>query len=221
MSNKPLAELEAFGCWSLKAGVVAIRQSLGSARFVIAGVHNGGLTEMANGVSQGSQSCTQNFSLPARLTIGAIAILAVLLPSGCGGGSGSNTSNTPTSPTITTVTLTCSPSSITIAQSSTCTPTVTGTGGYTSSVTWSVSPSNIGAITSGGVFTPAAAGTATITATSTQDSTKSGTGSITATNTTALVISIDDLPAGTAGAVTLTDPNGCTRRSKNRPRSGA
>ena len=141
---------------------------------------------------------------------GAVGVLYLLL-TGCGGGSGSSGgggSTPPPTPTITSVSVSCTPSSILITQNSACTSTVSGTGDYSSAVTWSVSPSNIGSITSAGLFTPAAAGTATITATSTQDTTKSGAGSITATNTTALAISIIDLPAGTVGAVTVTDPNG-------------
>lgn len=73
---------------------------------------------------------------------------------------------------------------------------------------WSVSPSNIGTVSSIGVFTPATAGTATITAISTRDNTKSGVGSIIVANTTALAITITHLPTDTLGAVTLINPNG-------------
>jgi Bacterial Ig-like domain (group 2) len=141
------------------------------------------------------------------IRIASVAALSLLIPLfGCGGNSGSGTQ--PSSPTITSVSVSCTPSSILITQTATCTSIVAGTGNYISSVNWSVSPSNIGTISSAGVFTPAAAGTATITAASTQDTTKSGNTSISAANTTALAISIVDLPAGTPGAVTVTDPNG-------------
>ena len=65
-----------------------------------------------------------------------------------------------------TVLVTCTPSSILTTQTSKCSVLVPG---YdpTSGVKWSVSPSNIGHISSAGVFTPAGAGTATITAAST------------------------------------------------------
>jgi len=142
-------------------------------------------------------------------TAGTLAVLVALC--GCGGaGSSGGTSGGggSTTPTITSVTASCSPSSITVTQSATCSATVSGTGAFSSSVSWSVSPSNIGTISSSGVFTPAIAGTATITATSTQDPTKTGNASLTAVNTTALAISITDLPTGSAGAVTVTDPNG-------------
>ena len=137
------------------------------------------------------------------LATGTLTVVA-----GCGGGSSSTGGGGGSSPTITSVSVSCTPSTILITQTSTCTPTVTGTGNYSSSVAWSVSPAGIGSVSSAGVFTPAAAGTATIIATSTEDTTKSGNGSITAANTTALAISITDLPAGTPGAVTVTDPNG-------------
>jgi lysophospholipase L1-like esterase len=58
---------------------------------------------------------------------------------------------------------------------------VTGTGNYSASVAWSVSPANIGAVSSTGVFTPLATGIATVRATSTQDSTKFGSASVTVT----------------------------------------
>jgi hypothetical protein len=62
-------------------------------------------------------------------------------------------STTPVTPTITSVAVVCSPSSINTNQTSTCTPTVSGTGNYSSSVTWSVSPTSIGTVSSAGVFT--------------------------------------------------------------------
>jgi len=81
--------------------------------------------------------------------------------------------------TITAVSVACYPASILTTQTSTCTPTVTGTGSFSTSVTWSVSPTSIGMVSSTGLFTPAGAGTATITATSTQDPTKSGNAMVT------------------------------------------
>jgi uncharacterized repeat protein (TIGR03803 family) len=143
-----------------------------------------------------------------------LAIIPVLMSliAGCGGGGGNGGGGTggtqPPPPTITSVSVSCTPSSIIITQTATCASTVAGTGNFNSSVTWSVSPANIGSVSSAGIFTPTAAGAATITATSSQDATKSGNGSITAANTTALAISIIDLPSGIPGAVTLTDPNG-------------
>ena len=97
-----------------------------------------------------------------------------LLLAGCGGG---NSGSGVTSPTITSVSPSCTPNSVAVQGTATCTAAVSGTGSYSSSVTWSASA---GSITSAGVFTaPSSAATVTITATSTQDTTKSGTTSIT------------------------------------------
>ena len=121
-------------------------------------------------------------SIPAVMlnlpTILAVSICFFL--TACGGGSGGG-GTTPQTPTITSVAVGCSPSSINTNQTSTCTPTVNGTGNYSSSVTWSVSPTSIGTVSSAGVFTASSTGTATITATSTQDSTKSGNATVTVT----------------------------------------
>lgn len=65
--------------------------------------------------------------------------------------------------TITSISVTASPTSITTGQTSTCSATVSGTGAYSSAVTWRATG---GTITSGGVFTPSGAGTATCTANS-------------------------------------------------------
>lgn len=107
---------------------------------------------------------------PLLLAMGVLTVVA-----GCGGSSGGGGGSTPpASPTITSVTVSCSPASILTNQTSTCTPTVNGTGSFSSSVTWSVSPTSMGAISNAGVFTPSGAGMATITATSAQDTTKFG-----------------------------------------------
>lgn len=103
------------------------------------------------------------------------ATFCLLLIIACGGSS----SNSGTS-TITTVGSSCSPTAITSGQTSQCTSTVSGTGSFSNSVSWTASGG--GTISSGGVFT---AGTVpfttqvTITATSTQDTTKAGSTTIT------------------------------------------
>jgi hypothetical protein len=120
----------------------------------------------------------------------AVVMILCLATSGCGGGSsgsgggGSNTS-------ITAVSVSCSPSSIQVNQASKCSSTVTGTGSFSSSVTWSV---NQGTIDQSGNYTaPANVTTATVTATSTQDSTKSGTASVTVTPATPATIGLSSL----------------------------
>ena len=87
---------------------------------------------------------------------------------------------------ITSVSVICSPASILTTQASACTPTVTGAGNYSAAVRWSVSPTNLGTISSSGVFTPTAPGSAIITATSVQDATQSGSATVTVTNPTAI-----------------------------------
>jgi len=90
--------------------------------------------------------------------------------------------HTPVSPTITSVSVSCTPVSVQTGQTSQCTATVSGTGSYSSAVTWSAVS---GTISSSGLYTaPAsvpASGSDTITAKSTQDSTKFGTSLMTVT----------------------------------------
>jgi acid phosphatase len=83
----------------------------------------------------------------------------------------------PPSPTITSVQVACTPSTVHTNATSQCSATVTGTGNYSSAVTWSASE---GAVSASGSFTaPATAGTATITATSVQDTAQSGNATVT------------------------------------------
>ena len=110
-------------------------------------------------------------------TLLALSLLGSLCVAGCGGSS-SGGSTTTASPTITSVSVSCTPTSIQTGQTSQCSATVSGTGSYSSGVTWSATD---GTTTTAGVFTPSAAGTATITATSTEDSTKSGSATVTVT----------------------------------------
>src|SRR5271157_3970328 len=95
----------------------------------------------------------------------------------CGGGSSSSGGGGNTS-TITSVTASCSPSKIQSGQTSQCSASVTGTGSFSSAVTWTASA---GTITSSGLFTAqtvSSTTTVTVTASSTQDATKSGTATI-------------------------------------------
>ena len=75
-----------------------------------------------------------------------------------------NGSGTPT-PTVAQVVAKASPASISTAQTSTCSASITGTGAYNSAVTWTATG---GTITSAGIFTPSGAGTGTCTAHSAQ-----------------------------------------------------
>lgn len=125
---------------------------------------------------------------------------------GCGGGgANSGGGNRQQSPTITSVNASCSPASILTTQTSTCIPTVSGTGSYSSTVTWSVSPSSIGGVSSAGIFTPSGPGTATITATSTQDTTKSGSATVNVTAASTITsVSVSCSPTSITTAQTAT-----------------
>jgi len=98
----------------------------------------------------------------------------------CGGGSSSSGGAGNTS-TIASVTAACSPSTVLSGQTSQCSATVSGTGNFSSAVTWST---NAGQISSSGLLTaPIVSGneSITVTATSTQDSSMSGTATDTVT----------------------------------------
>jgi hypothetical protein len=135
----------------------------------------------------------------------SLYLLGTLCVAGCGGGGGGNSS---TPPTITSVSASCSPTSIyagQTTQTSQCSAIVSGTGSYSSAVTWSASS---GTISTTGVYTAPAtvptSGTATITATSTEDATKSGPASITVTP--AVSVSVSCLPTSVAEG----DPSTCS-----------
>ena len=106
------------------------------------------------------------------------AACCVLTLVACGGGSsGSSTS------TITVVGASCSPTSIAAGQTSQCTASVSGTGNFSSTVTWTASGNGTINQTSG-LFTAATVPfttQVTITATSTQDTSKTGSTVITVT----------------------------------------
>ena len=90
-----------------------------------------------------------------------------------------------TTPTITSVTASCSPSTVSSGQTSQCSATVSGTGSFSSTVTWST---NAGQISSSGLLTaPIVSGSTpvVVTATSTEDAGKSGTATVTVTPTAA------------------------------------
>ncbi len=111
-----------------------------------------------------------------------LAVASVMAWAACGGGSGSGGGNTPT---ITSVTASCTPSTVTSGQTSQCSAMVSGTGNFSSAVTWSA---NAGQISSAGSLTaPIVSGSTsvTVTATSTQDTSKAGTATETVTPTAA------------------------------------
>lgn len=96
--------------------------------------------------------------------------------------------------TVSAVSLSCAATTVTVGATTTCTPKVTGTGSFSSAVTWSASA---GSITAAGVLTaPATASRVTVKATSTQDTTKSATISIAVSTTSAVAgVSVSCSPA--------------------------
>jgi hypothetical protein len=117
------------------------------------------------------------------------------------------TVNVTVQPVVTGVLLTCSPTSILATGASTCVSYVSGQGSYNSSVTWSISPSSGGSISSTGVFTPSGPGTVIITATSVLDSVVSNG----VTVTVSLPPSITGVsPTCTPSAILTTQTSTCT-----------
>ena len=106
------------------------------------------------------------------IVVGNLAIMAACGGSNGGGGGGGST--------IASVTVSCSPASIQYGQTSQCSASVTGTGNFSSTVTWTASA---GSISGSGLFTAPSSGVVvlqvTITATSSQDTTKSGAATVT------------------------------------------
>jgi len=141
------------------------------------------------------------------LQAGRVALLTIALGvtlTSCGGGGasgeGSGGGGTPPPPTVASVSVVCSPSSITTAQTSSCTATVHMSDGSTNaSATLSV-PVSMGGITNG-VYTPSAVTvqtTVTITATSTETPTISG----------ATTVTVSPATSQTPPTATAVAPNG-------------
>ncbi|HWE84990.1 MAG TPA: alpha/beta hydrolase [Terracidiphilus sp.] len=116
----------------------------------------------------------------------------------------------PVVPTITSVAVACIPTSVDTGQTSQCTPTVTGTGSYSSAVTWTVDGvtggnSTDGTISASGLYTsPAvvpAPNTVTVAATSVADATKSGSTTVTVTGT--VETATQQITAASGGTITL------------------
>ncbi len=153
-------------------------------------------------------------------TGGTITAGGVFTPSGTGTGSctahsaqagytsitgSANIAVTSPSATVTGITVSAVPSSITTAQTSTCSATVSGTGAFSNAVTWTATG---GTITAGGVFTPSGTGTGSCTAHSTQAgyTNISGSANITVSSPSATVtgIAVSAVPSSITTAQTST-----------------
>ncbi len=102
-------------------------------------------------------------------------------------------------PTVTKVTVTAMPSSIATSQTATCTATVTGTGAYSSAVTWTATG---GTITAAGVFTPSGTGTGSCIANSAQAGYTNISGSAT--------ITVTSPPPTVTGITVIASPSSIT-----------
>jgi hypothetical protein len=129
-----------------------------------------------------------------------ILFTGVISIAGCGGASflpNSQTSPATKTSAVSGVSVVAKPSSLTMGESATCEATVSGSGNYSTAVTWT---STGGTITQSGIFTPSGPGSGTCTAYSAQDNTKFGTAII---NTTSVPVSANV----TGISVTATPPS--------------
>ena len=145
--------------------------------------------------------------------------LGSLLLAGCGGGgSGTGGGGTPPlTPTITSVSVSCGSLTVNVGQTSQCSATVTGTGNYSSSVTWSVNSvaggnATVGTVSTSGLYTAPATVptpfTVALTATSVTDTTKSASSPVIVAGTIANVLQTISASAG--GTITLPDGSSVT-----------
>lgn len=152
-----------------------------------------------SGTLSGSSTTAVTYTAPATIAAAAtITLTATSVTDPSQSASAAITLNPPVIPTITSVAVSCAPTSAPIGQTSQCAATVSGTGSYSSAVTWNVAGvqggnSTVGTISSTGLYTAPAAVPATnpvtITAISIQDNTKSGSAMITVTAAaTAIVV---------------------------------
>jgi uncharacterized protein YjdB len=137
------------------------------------GAYSNAVTWQASG---GTISSTGLFTAPA--AAGQVTITATSTADTTKSGA-ATVSAVAAAPTVTAVTVTCAESSIVTGQTDQCTPTVQGTGKFSSAVTWKASG---GTISDAGLLTaPSTAGQITITAQSVADTTKSGSYTVTVT----------------------------------------
>ena len=156
---------------------------------------NAGVTwSIGNGAGTLTLPTTTSVTYNAPSTVSANATVTLTATSKADAsatGSSTITLTPPAAPAITSVAVACTPVTVQTGQTSQCTPTVTGTGSYSSAVTWSVGGvaggnATVGTISSAGLYTAPAAVPSTnpvsVTATSTADTTKSGSALVTITS---------------------------------------
>jgi hypothetical protein len=121
--------------------------------------------------------CKTLLSLSIPLSL-PLSIVGSLFFTGCGGVTTRKTPP-PTAPSVTAVSVSCTATSLQTGQTSQCSATVSGTGSFSSAVTWSATS---GTVSSSGLYTAPSTvptiGSDSVKATSTQDPTKLGTAKI-------------------------------------------
>jgi len=148
-----------------------------------------------------------------RLLCALLLSVPLLFASACGGGgsgNGGGSNPPPQSPTITSVSVTCPSLTVPTGQSSQCSAAVSGTGSYSSGVTWTVNSTSGGSATYGTIsavglyqapVTAPSAYVVTVSATSTADSTKSGSFSVLIAGT--IATATQPIVASTGGTISL------------------
>jgi hypothetical protein len=168
------------------------------------------------GALSASTNASVTYTAPNPISAAAtVTLTATSITDKTKSGSAAITLSTAPPPTITAVSVSCNPTSFETWGTSQCTPTVTGTGSYSSTVTWSVSGvaggnSTVGVVSSTGVYTAPntvpAKNPVAVTATSTADTTKSGSANltITAASGTPSITALSEKTASPFDAITIT-----------------
>jgi len=179
---------------------------------------NAGVTwSIGSGTGTLSNSTTTGVTYTAPSAISAASTVTLTATSVADAAKSATATITLTAPvaTISGVAVTCNPVSIEIWETSQCTATVTGTGSYSSAVTWSAGGvqggnSTVGTISTTGLYTAPSAvpstNPVTITAVSTADTTKSGSSTltITAASGTPSITALSETTANPFDSLTIT-----------------
>ena len=163
------------------------------------------------------QSCTNSVTIDRRSVYALLLTVPLLFASACGGGGGGSTAPPPPSATITSVSISCTSASVQTGQTSQCSAKVSGTGSYSSGVTWTVNGTSggnatYGTISAAGLYqapaTAPAAYIVTVAAVSSMDSTKSGSVPVLVAGTIASVT--QPIVASAGGTISLPGGNSAT-----------
>jgi uncharacterized repeat protein (TIGR03803 family) len=162
------------------------------------------------------QPCRNSASKHLHLVYALLLGIPLLFASACGGG-GANGGTPPASPTITSVKVTCASTTVPTGQTSQCSATVSGTGNYSSGITWAVNGTSggsntVGTVSTAGLYTAPntvpTPFTVSVSATSSVDATKSASASLVIAGTIATVS--QTVSSASGGTISLPDGSGVT-----------